>query len=98
MRYTLFTNDAGGVLESVTGPNGGYRLARPAEEITLLGLMMSPWHSAAAIGVSLALMHAFVYAVEFSGQHAVPAGTPFHHDGSWYSATFTSVISSKPGL
>lgn len=49
----------------------------PTEEITLLGLMMSPWQSAAAIGVSLAIMHAFVYAVEFSGQATIPPGTPF---------------------
>ena len=27
------------VLLSITGPNGGYRLARPADEITLLGIV-----------------------------------------------------------
>ncbi|MBX3574093.1 MAG: Rrf2 family transcriptional regulator [Mesorhizobium sp.] len=32
---------AAGVLESVTGPNGGYRLARPAEEITLLDIVLA---------------------------------------------------------
>lgn len=49
----------------------------PTEEILLLGVTMSPLHSAATIVVSLALMHAFVYALEFSGQAAIPRGTPF---------------------
>jgi putative integral membrane protein (TIGR02587 family) len=49
----------------------------PTEEITLLALKMTPTHSAVAILVSLGLMHAFVYAVEFSGQAAIPPGTPF---------------------
>ena len=50
----------------------------PTEEITLLAAKMSPWQSAATLLFSLALMHAFVYAVEFSGQAPIAAGTAFH--------------------
>lgn len=32
---------AGGVLESISGPHGGYRLARPAEKITLLDVVLA---------------------------------------------------------
>lgn len=49
----------------------------PTEEVTLLAMRMSPWHTIAAIVLSLGLMHAFVYAVEFSGQATVSPGTPF---------------------
>ena len=49
----------------------------PTEEITLLAAKMSPWQSAGTLLVSLVLMHAFVYAVEFSGQASIGAGTPF---------------------
>ncbi|MGY1827670.1 MULTISPECIES: TIGR02587 family membrane protein [unclassified Blastococcus] len=40
----------------------------PTEEIVLLAATMTPWHTLALIGVSLALMHAFVYGVGFGGQ------------------------------
>ncbi|RWA71192.1 Rrf2 family transcriptional regulator [Mesorhizobium sp.] len=32
---------AAGILESVSGPSGGYRLARPAERITLLDIVLA---------------------------------------------------------
>ena len=47
----------------------------PTEEITLLAAKMSPWQSASTLLLSLVLMHAFVYAVEFSGQASIAAGT-----------------------
>ena len=49
----------------------------PTEEMVLLAYMMSPWHVAALALVSLGAMHAFVYAVEFSGQEEFPEGTPW---------------------
>lgn len=49
----------------------------PTEEVTIIAMQMSPLHTIAGIVLSLALMHAFVYAVEFSGQATVHPGTPF---------------------
>ena len=46
----------------------------PTEEIVLISTMMTGWHALALIGVSLAIMHAFVYAVEFRGQTAGAPG------------------------
>jgi putative integral membrane protein (TIGR02587 family) len=43
----------------------------PTEEVVLISTMMTEWHALALVGVSLAIMHAFVYAVEFRGQTAV---------------------------
>lgn len=48
----------------------------PTDEVPLLAARMSPWHTAAAALLSLVLMHAFVYAVEFSGQATPAPGTP----------------------
>jgi putative integral membrane protein (TIGR02587 family) len=43
----------------------------PTEEVVLISTMMTGWHALALVGVSLAIMHAFVYAVEFRGQASV---------------------------
>jgi putative integral membrane protein (TIGR02587 family) len=43
----------------------------PTEEIVLIAQMMTAWHAIVLVVASLALMHAFVYAVEFRGQIAV---------------------------
>ncbi len=40
----------------------------PTEEMLLISFQMSDWHTLALIAVSLFLMHAFVYAVEFRGR------------------------------
>jgi putative integral membrane protein (TIGR02587 family) len=40
----------------------------PTEEVVLIATMMTGWHALALIGASLAIMHGFVYAVEFRGQ------------------------------
>ena len=40
----------------------------PTEEVVLIATMMTGWHALALIAVSLGVMHAFVYAVEFRGQ------------------------------
>jgi putative integral membrane protein (TIGR02587 family) len=51
----------------------------PTEEIILIAHMMSPWHTIALLVVSLIVMHAFVYALEFKGQHERLAGvTPWN--------------------
>ena len=51
----------------------------PTEEMSLISHLTTPWHGLAIAVVSLAVIHAFVYALEFSGQETVPPGTPFHH-------------------
>src|SRR5690606_3027599 len=48
----------------------------PTEEIQLLAARMGVGLVLALMVISLLLMHAFVYAVEFRGQEAVPEGTP----------------------
>ena len=49
----------------------------PTEEMILIAFKLTPLHAAALMAASLLLMHAFVYAVEFRGTHAVPEGTPW---------------------
>jgi putative integral membrane protein (TIGR02587 family) len=41
----------------------------PTEEVELIAHMMTPWHALALLVLSIVLMHAFVYAVDFSGEH-----------------------------
>lgn len=41
----------------------------PTEEVVLIAQTMTPWHAIALIAISLVLMHAFVYALGFKGQH-----------------------------
>jgi putative integral membrane protein (TIGR02587 family) len=48
----------------------------PTEEIAQIAARMGPWLVLVLMTVSIAAMHAFVYAVEFRGQEAIPAGTP----------------------
>jgi putative integral membrane protein (TIGR02587 family) len=48
----------------------------PTEEIALIAYQMTHWHALALAGTSLAIMHAFVYAVGFRGQSAIPSGMP----------------------
>ena len=44
----------------------------PTEEVVLIAHLMSPWASIGLLALSLVLMHAFVYAVDFRGQHQRP--------------------------
>ena len=46
----------------------------PTEEMILIAYQMSPWQPLVLALISLGLMHAFVYAVEFRGQHSRPPG------------------------
>ena len=48
----------------------------PTEEMVLIAYKMTAWHALALAVVSLMMMHAFVYAVEFHGTPAEPPGTP----------------------
>jgi putative integral membrane protein (TIGR02587 family) len=49
----------------------------PTEEMILIAFQMSPWHTLALGGVSIALLHVLVYAVGFSGQEHWPEGGTF---------------------
>lgn len=49
----------------------------PTEEMVLIAYQMTPWHALALVVVSLIVMHAFVYAVEFQGQARVPEEISF---------------------
>lgn len=48
----------------------------PTEEMSLIAYLMTPWQSVILALLSLVLMHAFVYAVEFSGTARVPEAMP----------------------
>ena len=49
----------------------------PTEEMVLIAQKMSDWHAVALALISLVIMHAFVYSLEFSGAVPIPEGTPF---------------------
>jgi putative integral membrane protein (TIGR02587 family) len=49
----------------------------PTEEMVLIAHQMTAWHALALVLVSILIIHAFVYALEFKGTAAVPPGTPF---------------------
>jgi putative integral membrane protein (TIGR02587 family) len=54
----------------------GFNLA-PTEEMILIGYRISEWHALGLVLVSLAVLHGFVYAMEFQGQAIAEPGTPF---------------------
>ena len=49
----------------------------PTEEMVLIAYKMTAWHALALIFLSIATLHAFVYAVGFAGQETAPQGTSF---------------------
>ena len=49
----------------------------PTEEMLLIAFKMTPWHAIALMALTLALMHAFVYAADFKGGEEVPEDTPW---------------------
>jgi putative integral membrane protein (TIGR02587 family) len=59
----------------------------PTEEMVLIAYQMSPWHTLLLVPVTLMVMHAFVFATEFSGSTTLSPDTP------WWSAflRFTTV-------
>ncbi|WP_137387743.1 TIGR02587 family membrane protein [Rhodoligotrophos defluvii] len=52
----------------------------PTEEMVLISYRMTEWHGIALVVLSVALMHGFVYAVEFKGGSELSPETP------WWSA------------
>ena len=46
----------------------------PTEEVVLLAHMVGPWRAMLIAAASVAVMHAFVYVVQFRGQHRAPEG------------------------
>ena len=49
----------------------------PTEEMILISYLMDPERVLLMIALSLGVMHAFVYALEFTGQEIIAPGTPF---------------------
>lgn len=49
----------------------------PTEEMVLISYIMTPWHALLTIVLSIAVMHAFVYAVSFKGGHALDERVPW---------------------
>lgn len=49
----------------------------PTEEMELISFMMTPWLGIATVAASLAIMHAFVYEVDFRGAHKPTEGVGF---------------------
>lgn len=49
----------------------------PTEEMILISFRMTPWHGLALVAASLILLHAFVYALGFSGEEKGPPGRGF---------------------
>ncbi|MXO73941.1 TIGR02587 family membrane protein [Altererythrobacter aerius] len=46
----------------------------PTEEMMSIAFMMTPWHALALVVFSLLVLHAFVYALDFKGEHELPEG------------------------
>lgn len=49
----------------------------PTEEMVMIAARMTPWHAVGLAAASLAMMDAFVYAVEFRGSPSAPEDTPW---------------------
>ncbi|HET7157675.1 MAG TPA: TIGR02587 family membrane protein [Burkholderiales bacterium] len=48
----------------------------PTEEMIIIAYRMTPWHALGLCVLSIMLMHAFVYGLEFSGKSDIPPDTP----------------------
>lgn len=59
----------------------------PTEEMKLISFRMGPWHALALIPLSLAIMHAFVFAASFKGGSEIGPDTP------WWSAFLRFTVS-----
>jgi len=49
----------------------------PTEEMVLISYIMTPWHAVALVLFSLAILHVFVYEVDFRGEHKRPQDVGF---------------------
>lgn len=50
----------------------------PTEEMVLIAFKMTPMHAIALILLSIFALHAFVYALDFTGAEEVPKGMGLH--------------------
>lgn len=48
----------------------------PTEEMMVISHKMDAWHALILIGLSLAIMHGFIYAADFRGHVPLPEGVP----------------------
>jgi putative integral membrane protein (TIGR02587 family) len=48
----------------------------PTEEMIIIAYRMTPWHALGLCVLSIVLMHAFVYMLEFSGKSEIPPDVP----------------------
>lgn len=67
----------------------GFNVA-PTEEPMVLGMTMHWWHVLLLLALSLLVVHALVYAVEFRGSHVVPEGRTLL--GHFFSTSVVSYI------
>jgi len=70
-----FTTHAGELFLMAVGAIFLALSVAPTDEMALIAFLMTPWQTVLLALVSLVLMHAFVYAVEFSGTAEVPKST-----------------------
>lgn len=64
----------------------GFTVA-PTEEIVLIAYQISAWHALIMVLLSVILMHAFVYSVDFRGQEEIPEALGFWDLFIRYSVT-----------
>ncbi|MCW8193803.1 TIGR02587 family membrane protein [Proteobacteria bacterium 005FR1] len=64
----------------------------PTEEMLLIGLKMSSWHALSLMAISIVLMHALVYTVEFRGQEDSPPGLGFWGTFAIFTATGYALV------
>ncbi|MCZ0962364.1 TIGR02587 family membrane protein [Paracoccus benzoatiresistens] len=57
----------------------------PTEEMIVISFLMTPWHGLALVVVSLLVLHAFVYSLDFSGQEELPGDGGFWRTFFGYS-------------
>lgn len=58
----------------------------PTEEMILISFKMTPTHALGLIALSVAALHAFVYAIDFRGEEALPEGM-----SGWSGVMFFSI-------
>lgn len=58
----------------------------PTEEMVLISFLMTPWQGLALVAVSIVVLHAFVYSLDFSGQETLPG------DGGFWRTFFAYSI------
>lgn len=57
----------------------------PTEEMVLIGYMMTPWHALVLAVLSVVVMHAIVFSLEFRGEAEPPPGMSFGRTFTYYT-------------